>query len=74
MRIDILELTEIPREKDKLKAIIGTARYEQRKRQIIQIASYVILFVAFAVLALGACSHSTPLPHGHPIYLPLLGL
>ena len=74
MRFDILELTEIPREKDKLKAIIGTARYEQRKRQLIQIATYVILAIAIAMLALGACSHGTPIPHGHPIYLPLLGL
>ena len=72
MGYDILELTEIPRERDKLRAIIGSARYEQRKARIIRFAAYAILVVAALVLVLGGCSHP---PTAHPvIYLPLLAL
>lgn len=71
--MDIIELTQIPRERDKLKAIIGEARYRHRKQQLIRFATYAILVIGMVVLALGACSHGAPVPQP-TIYLPLLAL
>ena len=73
MRYTIVELTEIPREKDKLKAVIGTARYEMRKAKFTRITAYVIIGIALLVLAFGACSVA-PQQIAEPwtIYLPLI--
>lgn len=70
MRFDILELTEIPRERDKLKAIIGSARYQQRKGRMIRLTAYVMIGMGVLVLLIGACS-APPSPHP-AVFLPLV--
>lgn len=71
MAFDILELPHIPRERDKLKAIIGTARYQRRRSRMIRYISYGILALGVVILLLNACSRSVPLPH-EALYLPLI--
>lgn len=67
--MDILELSEIPRERDKLRAVIGTARYERRKSRIIR-------FVSLGLVALGCIivlfSCSAPAKQREHIYIPLV--
>lgn len=71
MGFDILELPEIPRERDKLKAIIGQARYERRKSQLMRLSAGVIMCVAVLILLIGACSAPVPsLPSA--VYLPAI--
>lgn len=70
MRFDILELKEIPRERDKLKATIGEARYHARRRRMMRVASYVMIAIATCLLAFSACA--TPAASPPPaVYLPL---
>lgn len=75
MAYTILELTEIPREKDKLRAIIGGARYQQRKQKIIRYCAYAIMILAVMILALSACSHQAKpkaKANHSAIYIPLV--
>jgi hypothetical protein len=70
MRYTILELTEIPRERDRLKAVLGKARYEMRKSRIIRYTSYAIILLGIVILLMGASAH-TPVA-AHHIYIPLI--
>lgn len=75
MAFDILELSHIPRERDKLKVIISTARHQRRKARMMRYSAYAILAVGIMILWLNACSHagSTPTIHNkalHTLYVP----
>jgi hypothetical protein len=70
MRFSILELTEIPRDREKLKAVIGTARYNHRRSKLIRLTAYVMLSVAVLILLFSACSAPAMLPEA--VYLPLV--
>lgn len=73
MAYDILELPEIPRDRAKLKAIIGEARYRRRKSRIIQFISYGLIAVAVLILGLGSCSYAPAASTGvEAIYLPII--
>lgn len=75
MAFDILELPSIPRERDKLKAIIGAARYQRRRRRIMRYASYAILVLALLILSLNGCSRPRPASNAHTsavFYLPAI--
>lgn len=72
MAFDILELPQIPRERDKLKAIIGHARYQRRRSRMMRFASYAMIAIGFFVLLLNGCNHTSaasPL-HQSAVYLP----
>lgn len=71
MRYTIVELAEIPRERQKLKAVLGTARYEMRKAKFVRITAYAIIAIAILILGFGACS-VPPLSEPWTIYLPLI--
>jgi len=73
VRIDLLELPEIPREKEKLKAVMGRARYEARRGKMIRLTSYVIIGIGVLIVLLNACSMHAPstIPH-MAVYLPLV--
>lgn len=73
MKYDILELPEIPRDKAKLKAVIGEARYRARKAAIIRTISLSMVAIAVLILALGSCSRAPAAPINQAtIYLPLV--
>jgi heme/copper-type cytochrome/quinol oxidase subunit 1 len=72
MAFDILELPSIPRERDKLKAIMGEARYKAKKSRFIRLLSYVIIAIGVVILSLGSCAApSTPHEAAYLTYLPL---
>jgi hypothetical protein len=69
----ILELPEIPRERDKLKAVIGQARYEMRKSRIIRYTSYAIIGLAVLLLLMNGCSGPAASPIDlQTIHLPIV--
>lgn len=70
MRLEVLELPEIPRERNKLKAVLGTARYDARRKKIIRLTSYVIIGIGVLILLLNACSHAPAVYH--MAYLPIV--
>lgn len=74
MPYTILELTEIPRERDRLRAIIGQARYQMRKSRMVRYTAYAIIAIAVMLLSLNACSrpHILIAPIAPTIYLPLV--
>lgn len=72
MGYDILELPEIPREREKLKSIIGQARYRQRKRKIIQTISLCACMLGVVILLLGSCSRAPAAKPHEAIYLPII--
>jgi hypothetical protein len=47
---DVLELPSIPRERDKLRAIIGAARYQRRRSTMIRIVSTILVVVSLLML------------------------
>jgi len=47
---DVLELPSIPRERDKLRAIIGTARYQRRKSTVIRVMCTLLVVVSLLML------------------------
>jgi hypothetical protein len=73
MRHTIIELAEIPRERDKLKAVIGQARYEMRKSKFFRLTSYAIIGIALGILALNGCSGpEVAAADMHAVFLPIL--
>ena len=72
MAYDILEIASIPREKDKLRGLLGEARYHRRIARIQRVATVVIMVIA-AVLLFWSCSVISPdLTVVETIYLPLV--
>lgn len=73
MRLDLLELPEIPREREKLKAVIGRARYEARRSKMIRLTAYAIIGIGVLILLLNACSsHTTSIIPHMAVYLPIV--
>lgn len=70
MRLEVLELPEIPRERNKLKAVLGAARYGARRKKIIRLTSYVMIGIGVLILLLNACSHAPTIPYME--YLPIV--
>jgi hypothetical protein len=73
VRLDLLELPEIPRDRNKLKAVIGRARYEARRSKLIRLTAYVMIGIVVLILLLNACFAHTPttIPH-MAVYLPII--
>lgn len=77
MAFDILELPQIPRERDKLKGIIGAARYQRQKSRMMRFASYGMIGLASLLLMLHGCSTGGSAPTSRPateqaLYLPIV--
>lgn len=72
--MQILELPEIPRERDKLRSIIGEARYNARKSRIIRYTSYGIILVGLMILlySCSAAQSSAAVTQPITIYLPII--
>ncbi len=49
-RHDILELSTVPREKGKLAALIGRARYQKRKRTLMSTVSVLLIIIGVVIL------------------------
>lgn len=73
---DILELPSIPREKDKLRAVVGEARSVRKRHNLIQFASFNL--IGWAVFILGswmwpsAEANSVAVSQLFTIYLPTI--
>lgn len=68
----IVELPEIPRDREKLRAIIGESRYRQLRSRIIRLTSYVIIGIGVLILSLGAFSGPPAPSYTEAIYLPII--
>lgn len=53
-RHDVLEIPAIPRERDKFNAIIGAARFQKRKSNLIHFAVYNLLIWSVIILMMRA--------------------
>lgn len=51
-RHDILELSTVPREKGKLAALIGRARYQKRRQNLMNIGSALLIMTGLVILLL----------------------
>jgi hypothetical protein len=72
MAYDILEVASIPRERDKLRGLLGEARYHRRIARIQRVAALVIMVLA-VVLLFWSCSMSNPgMTVVETLYLPLV--
>ena len=71
MAYDILEVASIPRERDKLRGLLGEARYHRRIARIQRVAALVIMVLA-VVLLFWSCSSNPGMTVVETLYLPLV--
>lgn len=71
MAYDILELASIPREKDKLRGLLGEARYHRRVARIQRVAALVIMMLA-VVLLFWSCGLNPGMTIVETVYLPIV--
>ena len=72
MAFDILELPSIPRERDKLKAIMGEARYKAKKSRLVRLFSYAIIAIGVMILGFSSCAAPSHHPEAaYHLYLPV---
>jgi hypothetical protein len=72
---DIIEVPSIPRDRAKLKAIIGTARHQKRRSNLMRLASYAMIAVALSLLMIRSLPTAARVPpHNgtYGLYFPVL--
>lgn len=75
MRHDIVELPSVPRKRDELRAIIGTARYQRRKSNLIRWAAYNLIGWALILIVLRTWPQPVPSHQGtHSLYIPVISV